>query len=255
MEKKFIYRVITFYLIAIIISNLFRFDVFDLKPGTLPIEPSASILLIVILEGIGVLIGALIAIGLMKKVRTSSMSLFGTSRTKSIVIFVLPIVVLTVIGVNNEYQLNSNFYGFIAGLATFIYCILEEYGWRGYLQDELSELKSWKRYLIIGFLWYLWHLSFLSNTNVIDNLIFLSMLVIGSWGIGQIAIATKSVIACATFHFLVNIFTVNQLIKNGFQGNSRWLAIGIILTIVTIIIKKWPKSQNVLRATTYGNNG
>lgn len=254
MENKLIYRIVIFYLIATIVSNIFRFDVFNLTLETSGIDPSASILLIVILEGIGVLIGAVIAIRLMKKVKTPSMSLFGTSRTKSIIIFVLPIVVLTVIGLNNEFQLNSNIYGFIAGLTTFIYCILEEYGWRGYLQDELSELKSWTRYLIIGFLWYLWHLSFLSNTNVIDNLIFLSMLIIGSWGIGQIAIATKSIIACAAFHFLVNIFTVNALIKNGFEGNSRWFAIGIILTGAIIIIRKWPTTEQNQMATEYKNN-
>jgi uncharacterized YccA/Bax inhibitor family protein len=69
------------------------------------------------------------------------------------------------------------------------------------------------------------------------------MLILGSWGIGQIAIATKSIIACAAFHFLVNIFTVNQLIKNGFEGNSRWFAIGIILTIAIIITKKWTKPE------------
>lgn len=243
MKNKHIYRILIFYLFAIIISNIFRFDIFDLNLKTSGLQPSVSILLRVFLEGIGVLIGALIAIKLMKQVKTSSMSLFGTSITKSIILFVLPIVVLTVIGVNNKLQLNSNIYGFIAGLGTIIYCILEEYGWRGYLQDELSELKSWKRYLIIGFLWYLWHLSFLSNTNVIDNLIFLAMLILGSWGIGQIAIATKSIIACAAFHFLVNIFTVNQLIKNGFEGNSRWFAIGIILTIAIIITKKWTKPE------------
>lgn len=243
MKNKRIYRILIFYLFAIIISNIFRFDIFDLNLKIFGLQPSVSILLRVFLEGIGVLIGALIAIELMKKVKTSSMSLFGTSIAKSIILFVLPIVVLTVIGVNNKFQLNSNIYGFIAGLGTFIYCILEEYGWRGYLQDELSEFKSWKRYLIIGFLWYLWHLSFLSNTNVIDNLIFLAMLILGSWGIGQIAIATKSIIACAAFHFLVNIFTVNQLIKNGFEGNSRWFAIGLILTIAIIITKKWTKPE------------
>jgi membrane protease YdiL (CAAX protease family) len=243
MKNKHIYRILIFYLFEIINSNIFRFDIFDLNLKTSGLQPSVSILLRVFLEGIGVLIGALIAIKLMKQVKTSSMSLFGTSITKSIILFVLPIVVLTFIGVNNKLQLNSNIYGFITGLGTIIYCILEEYGWRGYLQDELSELKSWKRYLIIGFLWYLWHLSFLSNTNVIDNLIFLAMLILGSWGIGQIAIATKSIIACAAFHFLVNIFTVNQLIKNGFEGNSRWFAIGIILTIAIIITKKWTKPE------------
>jgi membrane protease YdiL (CAAX protease family) len=202
------------------------------------------------LEGIGVLLGAVIAIKLMKKSKRSSMSLFGTSKTKSLLLFILPILVFAIIGINNELEMNSNIYGFIAGLGIFIYCIFEEYGWRGYLQDELSELKPWKRFLLIGFLWYLWHLPFLSNTDIVDNLIFLGMLIFGSWGIGQIAIATKSIIACAAFHFVVNIFTVNQLIRNGFDGNLKWIAIGIILTVSILIVSKWTK----LAENTNGNN-
>ena len=249
MKIKLIYRIIIFYVIAITVSNIFRFDIFNTRDKTSELHPSVFTLLI-ILEGIGVLLGALIAIQLMKKVKPSSMSLFGTSRTKSLLLFILPIVVFTIIGISNEYEMNSNIYGFIAGLGIFIYCIFEEYGWRSYLQDELSELKSWKRYLLIGFLWYLWHLPFLSNTNIVDNLIFLGWMILGSWGIGQIAIATKSIIACASFHFVVNIFTVNQLIKNGFDGYSKWVAIGIILTLSIIIVNKWTK----LAKNTNDNN-
>ena len=240
MKIKLIYRIIIFYLIAITLSNIFRFDIFNIRDLTSELHPSVFTLLI-ILEGIGVLLGALIAIQLMKKVKASSMSLFGTSRTRSLLLFILPITVFTIVGINNENEMNSNIYGFISGLGIFIYCIFEEYGWRGYLQDELSELKSWKRYLLIGFLWYLWHLPFLSNTDIVGNLTFLGLMIFGSWGIGQIAIATKSITACAAFHFVVNIFTVNQLLKKGFDGNLKWVAIGIILTLSIIIVNKWSK--------------
>ena len=243
-----IYRIIIFYVIAITVSNIFRFDLFDIRRITSELNPTISTLSI-ILEGIGILLGAVIAIKLMKKSKPSSMSLFGTSKIKSLLLFILPILVFSIIGINNELEMNSNIYGFIAGLGIFIYCIFEEYGWRGYLQDELSELKPWKRFLLIGFLWYLWHLPFLSNTDIIDNLIFLGMVIFGSWGIGQIAIATKSIIACAAFHFVVNIFTVNQLIKNGFDGNLKWIAIGIILTVSILIVSKWTK----LAENTNGN--
>ena len=249
LKTKMIYRIIIFYLIAITVSNIFRFDLFDTRRITSQLNSTISTLSI-ILEGIGVLLGAVIAIKLMKKSKRSSMSLFGTSKTKSLLLFILPILVFAIIGINNELEMNSNIYGFIAGLGIFIYCIFEEYGWRGYLQDELSELKPWKRFLLIGFLWYLWHLPFLSNTDIVDNLIFLGMLIFGSWGIGQIAIATKSIIACATFHFVVNIFTVNQLIRNGFDGNLKWIAIGIILTVSILIVSKWTK----LAENTNGNN-
>jgi len=35
--------------------------------------------------------------------------------------------------VKNEFELDSHLYGFIAIIATLVYCIMEEYGWRGYL--------------------------------------------------------------------------------------------------------------------------
>lgn len=249
LKIKLIYRIILFYVIAITVSNVFRFDVFGTLDKASELHPFAFTVLIV-LEGIGVLIGALPAIQLMKKAKPSSMSLFGTSRTKSLLLFILPIAVFTIIGVSNGYEMNSNIYGFVAGVGIFTYCLFEEYGWRGYLQDELSELKPWKRYLLIGFLWYLWHLPFLSNTDIDDNLIFLGMMIFGSWGIGQIAIATKSIIACAAFHFVVNIFTVNQLIKNGFEGNSKWITIGIILTFSIIIVNRW-KTLTEYTRTSY----
>lgn len=240
---KNIFRVILFFTIAITVSNIFRFNLFEIKTRIFELYPRISIPLITFLEGGGVLFGALIAIHLMKKSKDSSMSLFGNSRTKSILLFTLPIIVLTIIGINNSVELNPNIYGFVAAISIFIYCVFEEYGWRGYLQDELSIMKPWKRYLLIGFLWYLWHLPFVSNTNIIDNITMLAITIVASWGIGQIAIATKSIIACAAFHFVVNIFTFNNLIKNGFEGNSKWIAFGVIFIVSVLITQKWPKSS------------
>ena len=89
---------------------------------------------------------------------------------------------------------------------------MEEYGWRGYLQEELKPLKSWKKYLIIGFLWYLWHLTFLTKASIRDNLFFLAMMVFRSGGIGQVAESTKSIVACACFHLIIQIMMFNALI-------------------------------------------
>lgn len=35
----------------------------------------------------------------------------------------------------------------------------EEYGWRGFLQDELSQLGRWRGALVVGLVWGLWHFS------------------------------------------------------------------------------------------------
>ena len=141
-----------------------------------------ELLLISPLGAIGLLIGGLISLKLLSKERKLNYSLFGTSRKWSLIMLVIPIILLGIFGVHNENDSNIHYYGIIGGIGTLIYCFCEEIGWRGYLQDELKPIKEWQRVLIIGFLWYLWHLSFISNQNFMDNIKFLSMMILASWG-------------------------------------------------------------------------
>lgn len=236
-------RIILFLIIAIIISNIFRFDVFDLKSELEKLPTWIYILTILFLEGSGVFIGALIAIYFLKKHRKSEITFFGTSKSKSVIMAVIPILMLTIIGVKNKFELDSHLYGFIAIIGTLLYCIMEEYGWRGYLQEELKTLKSWQKYLIIGFIWYLWHLTFLTKATVGDNFFFLAMMIFGSWGIGQVAESTKSILACACFHLIIQIMMFNALIKNGIDGTEKLIILGVSVLLWFLIIKKWEKES------------
>lgn len=236
-------RIILFLLIAIIISNIFRFDVFDLKSELEKLPTWIYILTILFLEGSGVFIGALIAIYFLKKHRKSEITFFGTSKSKSVIMAVIPILMLTIIGVKNKFEIDSHIYGFIAIIGTLLYCIMEEYGWRGYLQEELKTLKSWQKYLIIGFIWYIWHLTFLTKATVGDNFFFLAMMIFGSWGIGQVAESTKSILACACFHLIIQIMMFNALIKNGIDGTEKLIILGVSVLLWFLIIKKWEKES------------
>lgn len=236
-------RIILFLLIAIIISNIFRFDVFELKSELEKLPTWIYILTILFLEGSGVFIGALIAIYFLKKHRKSEITFFGTSKSKSVIMAVIPILMLTIIGVKNKFELDSHLYGFIAIIGTLLYCIMEEYGWRGYLQEELKTLKSWQKYLIIGFIWYIWHLTFLTKATVGDNFFFLAMMIFGSWGIGQVAESTKSILACACFHLIIQIMMFNALIKNGIDGTEKLIILGVSVLLWFLIIKKWEKES------------
>lgn len=236
-------RIILFLLIAIIISNIFRFDVFELKSELEKLPTWIYILTILFLEGSGVFIGALIAIYFLKKHRKSEITFFGTSKSKSVIMAVIPIIMLTIIGVKNKFEIDSHIYGFIAIIGTLLYCIMEEYGWRGYLQEELKTLKSWQKYLIIGFIWYLWHLTFLTKATVGDNFFFLAMMIFGSWGIGQVAESTKSILACACFHLIIQIMMFNALIKNGIDGTEKLIILGVSVLLWFLIIKKWEKES------------
>ena len=234
-------RIVIFLIIAITISNIFRFDIFGLKENLTQLPTWIFILTTALLEGSGVLVGALIAIFLLKKKRKTEITLFGTSKSKSMLMAIIPIIILTVIGVNNKYGLNSHIYGLYAIIGTLIYCIMEEYGWRGYLQEELKAIKPWKKYLAIGFLWYLWHLTFLTKATVGDNLFFLAMMIFGSWGIGQVAELTKSIIASACFHLIIQIMMFNALIKNGIDGAEKLIILGVSIVIWIVIMKKWKR--------------
>lgn len=243
-------RILLFIVIATAISNIFRFDIFELKSELERLPVWMFILTSVLLEGSGVIIGALIAISFLKKNRKTEITIFGTSKSKSLVMGIIPIIILTIIGVKNEFELNSHLYGFIAIIGTLAYCIMEEYGWRGYLQEELKTLKLGKKYLIIGFIWYLWHLAFLTEATVGDNLFFLSMMIFGSWGIGQVAESTKSILASACFHLIIQIMMFNALIKNGIDGTEKLIILGVSVVIWFVIIKKWEK-ENTIANTVY----
>lgn len=158
---------------------------------------------------------------------------------------IIPIVILTIIGVKNDFELDAHIYGFIAITGTLIYCIMEEYGWRGYLQEEFKTLKPWKKYLLIGFMWYLWHLTFLTKASLGDNLFFFGMMVFGSWGIGQVAESTKSLLASACFHMIIQIMMFNALIKNGIDGTEKLIMILVSVALWFVIIKKWEKENTI----------
>ncbi|MFT5917999.1 MAG: membrane protease YdiL (CAAX protease family) [Bacteroidia bacterium] len=238
-------RILLFFIIATVISNIFRFDIFELKAQLKQLPTWIFVLISLFLEGSGVLIGALLAISLLKKHRNSEITFFGTSKSKSLLMAVIPIIILTVIGVQNEFELESHLYGFIAVSGTLIYCIMEEYGWRGYLQEELKTVKAWQKYLVIGFMWYVWHLTFLKGASVEDNLFFLGMMIFGSWGIGQVADSTKSILASACFHLIIQIMMFNALIRNGIDGTEKAIILGVSIILWFIIIKKWEKENAI----------
>lgn len=239
------FRIIIFLIIAITLSNIFRFDAFEHREGLKFLPSWIYVLTLVLLEGSGVFIGAILAIYLLKKERSTEMTLFGTSRKNALLMGIVPLILLTTTGVTNEFGMDNHIYGFIAILGTLIYCIMEEYGWRGYLQEELKSLEDWKKYPLIGLVWYLWHLTFLTSASLGDNLFFLGMMIVGSWGIGQVAESTKSVLASACFHLIIQIIMLNALIKNGIDGTEKIIILVTSVLIWFVIVKKWERETGV----------
>ena len=90
-------RIFIFLVIAISLSNIFRFDIFGTKE-ILEILPTWIYLLtVILLEGSGVFIGALIAIYLLRKKQKTEISFFGTSKRKGLLMSFIPIILLAII--------------------------------------------------------------------------------------------------------------------------------------------------------------
>lgn len=236
-----------FYLIAIIFSNLFRFDVFDLDQKLSGIPEIVSIFLRVLLEGLGIFIAGVIGLQELNNRSKNQVSILGSLGYLNFIMLVVLFFVTSLIGIENQFGINKHLYAFLAIIVTLIYCFMEEYGWRGYLQNELNGLKSNYKYLIIGLLWYLWHLSFLSNSSFQDNLIFLGMMIFGSWGIGQVMDTTKSILASSCFHLIFQIMISNSLIKNGISLSMRFIILVICFSLWMLIIKGWESKQRILK--------
>ena len=178
--------IVTFYIIALLVRliSLLVVNKFSSIETNYPLQVSAALA-----TGLGPAIGALMAMLIFK--RKTEYTPFGKSAWKSIATIVIPCIVFGIIG---GWDLG------VTCLFAFAYGLLEEYGWRGFLQYELRELPVWQYVLIITMMWFLWHLD-LSQRSILS---FFLLLLFASWGIGKVVRDTHSLLFCAAFHGIVN---------------------------------------------------
>lgn len=189
----------TFYGLAI----LCRFVTLYLWPET---EGNAMASIVhQLLTGIGPTLGAITAVVIFH--RKMACSIFGNSLYKSLACILIPIVLLLIFDRQNNYKASLVFIGCIS------YAFLEEVGWRGYLSAEFSQLKPFKRIVVVTLFWFFWHLSFPQGWSC---LFFFGILLLASWGLEQIAHDTHSLFFCACLHGIFNLFkNGNGLLNNG----------------------------------------
>lgn len=179
-------------------------------------------------EGVGPCIGAIVAALLFK--RKFFCSVTGGSLVKSTITVAIPFIICFFL----HQQLSYILLGFI------FYSFLEEVGWRGYLQGELQDKNELVKSLLIGTMWFVWHLQFVFS---IRALIFWALLVFGSWGIGRVAKDTHSLVACACFHVLYNFSS-----HGFFQFSTAVIGIYVAVIISWFVIwyspwEKWFKKE------------
>ena len=214
----------TFYIIALLV-RLISLLVVNKIPS---IETNYAIQVSAALAtGLGPAIGALVAMLLFK--RKTEYTLAGKSARKSIATIVIPCIVFGIIG------------GWDLGLTclfAFAYGLLEEYGWRGFLQYELRELPVWLYILIITMMWFLWHLD-LTQRSVLP---FFLLLLFASWGIGKVATDTHSLLFCSAFHGIVN-FSKRDLFSDT-TFTAAFICVIVFWIVMWYFVGTSPKQQS-----------
>lgn len=242
-------RVAVFMLLATAISSIARFDVASLSTQ-LPTFGTqvAPVLLMAILEGVGIALAAWWGGRMLAKHQRLPYSLLGAEPILALAMVALTLGLIVVLGVANPYGVEPRLYGALAAGITLLYCLMEELGWRGYLQTELAALANGPKYALIGTAWYLWHLSFLTDASLQANLLFWGAMIGGSWGIGQVMRSTQSILVCGCFHLCFQIVAFNALFKGGFVlGNVGWFA-AICFSGLVLLVKLWERRHPELIA-------
>lgn len=232
-STKRISAIAIFYIIAIGL----RYYITEIKPDFFT---NSNLYIKVLLQGIGPLLGGLFVIKFLK--RPNDLKLLGIGFSKTLLVISIPVILFTLVGILNTGQPGLNALKYV--ILILVYALLEEYGWRNYLQSELSDLNKITKYLIITILWFVWHLNFELS---IGNLLFFIILFAGSVGIGYVADQSKSLIFVALFHAFFNI-SQNELL-NGIELKQK-LAIVIISAISAIVVMKYDKKRQVCTKKT-----
>ncbi|QHS63572.1 CPBP family intramembrane glutamic endopeptidase [Chitinophaga agri] len=218
MKNKVNYpAIITFYIIAVALRYL--------ATKTPLLDAVSNDFLRVVLRGIGPAVGALVAFSVFRI--KPVLSLKGNYKqliAPFALYWVFPIALICGI----EFFMKGSI-SFVAVSAILVYGLMEEIGWRGFLQQELKSLPPIVSILIVATLWFLWHLNFDLTSS---NLLFFGIIILGTWGIGKVADTTASLLAVAAFHSLNNLFSE----LNGLK--IMILVILITTWVVSLIIRK-----------------
>jgi len=191
LGKKAIWGMALFYVIAIALRYLTN------KVG---LASGISIsFLKVIVQALGPALGALVAVKVFRLDFVMTVKgVFRTIWTPLLVFWLLPVVLIA----GNAY-LRDRTFPWLAVCSILVYGLLEEIGWRGFLQEQLKSLPRFRGIAIITVLWFVWHLNFKISSG---NLVFLLILLLGSWGLNLVAHRTRSLLAVAAFHSLNNFY-------------------------------------------------
>lgn len=132
-----------------------------------------------------------------------NVSFFGNS-VKTIIFPIILFAGYGIIGIENDFGMNKHLWAIIFIAGTFVYDIMEEYAWRGYLNDALGNIFWMIKSVITGIFWAVWHIFIFNDFEQFGSFwMFMVLCIVFSFLLTYSTIRTKSIIAPASLHALM----------------------------------------------------
>lgn len=232
------FGIVVFVVLAISISLPFRWGLVEMS------WLSATVLGVpvwrALLEGSGPIVAALIATRGFRR-HWRPITFVGSSLPHAAAMLAVPCLAFLLVGIPNDDGVSPRLSGLVLGTATVAYCVFEETGWRGYLQNALQSIPPAHRYTVIGVAWYAWHLPFLAeNASPGNQAAFLAVLVGASFLLGRLADEMHSVLLAAAFHLVANLLAFNRLL-GGATLDRKLLLVAVCIAFWIPILLHWKR--------------
>ena len=137
-------------------------------------------------------------------VEKQKITLLGDKKLKSIIFPIVLLVCYSTYGMNNNYGVDKHLWAFTFSFSAFIYNLMEEYAWRGYLIESLEKVDFVIKSVISGLFWSVWHLLIFSNFDQYGGFwIFLAFCLLFSFILTFAVLRTKSIIVAGAIHAFI----------------------------------------------------
>lgn len=191
-----------------------------------------------LLAGLGPFFAGAVLLLLQKNI-SKRITVLGDEKIKHFLVAFLPLVAFSIVGFENSFGINTHLFGFLFALINVCYAFLEEFGWRRYLQNALEGINHNWKYILIGILWWVWHLRFETQ---FDLFIFPIICIGGGFLLGKLTDETKSIIPAVTLHTLIILLT-----NSGTPTLNKIMGVGI--TILGWLVVEWAWKRRAKKTT------
>lgn len=247
MRRDRLIRIALYYVVAITISAMSR--LYWQITGATPVEQGPFAMYLHLVAGAGPALGAA-TVWFVFRYR-SRITVGGTNAAMGVAMIVVPAIVMGIMGVPNGFGVEPHLFGVHMGSWIVVYAILEEIGWRGYLQDEFRDRPALLKYAIVGLFWYAWHLSWLNGNPVGSELVTIVFMIAASAGIGFVADRAGSVLAAASFHAAGDIMWLTADFKTIIPSTATRGTIVIACMIIWLVLLRIWRAKDVRRGSVH----